>query len=97
MTKKPRSHRQRRWPQYATTRPSVPTLPSRAHPQDDVRAGNSLKLLLFVIITIIINIILLREFGPTSGNPGDARVNVGSERESRTSDNLEKRGDFQVR
>ena len=30
--------------------------------------------------------------GPTSGNPGDARVNVGSGRESATSDNLAKFG-----
>ena len=38
-----------------TTRPPVPTLPSRAHPQDDGSAGNSLKLV-NTIIVILVNV-----------------------------------------
>ena len=34
----------------------------------------------------------LRELGPATANPGDAHVNVGSERESRTSDKAAKSG-----
>ena len=47
---------------------------------------------LLVVVLGIIIIINLRELGPATANPGDAHVNVGSERESASSDNLARFG-----
>ena len=38
----------------------------------------------------------LRELGPATANPGDAHVNVGSERESASSDNSANRGWIEI-
>ena len=50
---KPRISATAKFGARATTRPPDPTLPTRAHLQDDGSAGNSLKLLLLLLLLLL--------------------------------------------